>query len=266
MYQRNFRKYYNKSKPYSRQVYKATGLVNPIKKGKLSLTRVLKDVKMLKDAINSEKLRITDSFTNATVAQVNVNAEGYFVREITPAPAQGDTVSARTGASVKLSGSYFQLQFVQQSNASIGPVSFKIQIFRCDTPSFYTSANNVIHRRVQLNPFITPQIRDYNSPEDIDAFKSFPKVYEKRFTINGDQITSGTQMKTINFGIKYKDHHVKWDANTNDFESGRLIMVIFADCGNSSGTTASTSVGIPVQTIASGWWLNGNITHYYHDN
>lgn len=266
MYQRNMRKYYNKSKPYSRQIYKATGLVNPIKRGKVSFTRVMKDVKMLKDAINSEKLRITDSFSLAQVGQVNVNAEGFFVKEFTPAPAQGDTTNGRTGASVKLSGSYVQLQFIQQSNTSAGPVSGKIMIFRCDSPSIYVSPTNVVHRRIQTNPFITPSIRDYNSPEDIDAFKSFPKVFEKRFKLSADQTSSGAMIRTINFGLKYKDHHVKWDNNSTDWESGRLIMVIFLDAGNTNSTTSSTSVGVPISTPNSGYFLNGNITHYYHDN
>lgn len=265
MYQRNFRKYYNKSKPYSRQVYKATGLVNPIKKGKLSLTRMMKDVKMLKDAINSEKLRITDSWTSALIGQVNGQSEGFFVRDITPVPPQGDGQSNRTGSSIKLSGTYIQLQILQQSGASVGPVNFKIMIFRCDSPSFYVGPTNVVHRRLLPNPFITPSIRDFNSPEDIDAFKAFPKVYEKRFRILGDQISGGTNIKTINFGLKLKDHHVKFDGNTNDAESGRLIMVILSDCGNIS-STASTSVGIPIQTASSGHWCHGNVTHYYHDN
>ena len=60
MYGKMYRRAVKKSgtKKYARKAYRATGLVNPIKKGRVSTTRLFKDVAMLKGIINSEKFRI----------------------------------------------------------------------------------------------------------------------------------------------------------------------------------------------------------------
>ena len=56
MYRRAVKK--SGTKKYARKFYKTTGLVNPVKKGRISTTRLAKDVSILKGIINSEKFRL----------------------------------------------------------------------------------------------------------------------------------------------------------------------------------------------------------------
>ena len=98
-------------KKYGRMAYKATGLVNPVKKGRVSLSRVIKDVGILKSMVNSEKFRLETKVDGLGVAQVNVNASGHYIVDVTPVPPQGDGYNNRQGNSIKLHSSHYDFFF-----------------------------------------------------------------------------------------------------------------------------------------------------------
>lgn len=223
--------------------------------------QMVKDISYLKSVINSEKLRITvHNASPVPVSQVNANANGYYILDITPVPAQGDGVSNRTGSSLKLHSSSINLQLYQQS-AAISPMKFKIFIIKVNgNPDLLT---NVVGQFLVANPFNTAT--DYNSNRNPDFMKNFRVLRVIKTSLAPDNLTSAVSMRELRIGLKYKNHHVRYDRNTTTVTNGQIVMLITVDSGNQSTTTAST-LNVPVQATNTGALVNWFYDHYYYDN
>jgi len=260
-----YRKAVKKSglKKVGRRVYKATGLVNPVKKGKLSSARLFKDVAMLKSMLNSEKKQLYNSPTTQTIAQVNgASGAGFFLQDVTPVMSQGVTGQTRNGVSIKVCSMVLKGQLIQQSSAQQAQ-KIKVEFFmNKSTPLSTAGLISAIYDTNQLNG-----LYDINSPRALDTYKNWYKVCSRRFTIGQDNQSGVTGFKDLLIPLRFKNWHVKYnDDNTNSVTSGQLIMVITADSGNSSSSTASTLTTIPVTATNTGSTLNYFLTHYYYDN
>lgn len=234
------------------------------------LQNVMKDVAMLKSVINSEKLRYTIASSATSpigVGQIAANAPGYYVADITPALTQGDGYNNRTGSSVKLHSANLRFLFTQQAS-TLSPLKFKIQIYKVvgNTNTTLGAVSEIF----SANPF-TGMI-DYNSTRNPDYFKDYKLVKTAYASIPLDpaSLTAQKGLKEMRFGLKFKSHHLRWDKNTSVLTNGQLIMVVFCNSGNSSGTaptiTPYTSSTVPVQDINSGGLMNYYIDHFYYDN
>lgn len=259
----NFRKLASSkaSRKASRKVYKATGLVNPFKKGKLSTSRLMKDVSMLKSIINAEKKELKFLPTVANIGQVQGAGYGYYLQDITPIMSQGNTGQTRNGISIKVHSFVLKGQLIQQSGAQQAQ-KIKIEIFlNKSTPLSTSGLINSIYDVNALNNYY-----DINSPRAIDTYKNWVKVCSKRFSIGQDQQSGVTGFKDLIVPIKFKNYHVKFDSdNTNTVTNGQLIMVITADSGNSSSSVAGTGY-IPVTAVNTGSTLNYFMQYWYYDN
>lgn len=259
---KTYRKYVKKSglKKYGRQVYKATGLVNPIKKGNISSSRLIKDVAMLKAMINSEKKEAPSLTIKDYVGQCNGNNYAYYVNDITPIISQGVTGTTRNGVSVKLHSLCMKGQIIQQdNNHHQGRVKFEI---------FINKGNLVvpdISQFYNVNP--VTGLYDINSPRALDTYKGYYKVATRYFNCKQDSYAGVRGWVDFTIPIKFKSHHLKYnDDNSNNIVNGQIILVILADSGNISDTVASTNVDIPVTAVKTGFSFKLLQKSWFYDN
>lgn len=233
---------------------------------KPKLVQMAKDVMLLKKMVNAEKKRFVISSVSQAFGQVNANANGYYALDITPTPSQGTTSITRNGNSIRLHSSYLQFQFAQQSSAN-QPIKGEILLFRVNGDNV-SNVSTWLNSYFNANPFITgANIIDYNSTTNPDFYKTGTIIRRKKFTMAVDQISGQLMLTTVKVGMKYKSHHVRYQADGNQVPSyGQIFMMIRVDSGNSSTTTASTLGGIYVPQTNTGLQVSHNITHYFYDN
>lgn len=260
-----------------RMAYRASGYKNPMKKGVLSSTRVVKQipklagqVRSIMGMLNTEKKRLTQvNSQTQSVAQVNINNSGHWLIDITPNPAQGVGFDQKTGNSIKVVGSHFDFQFYGQANCSNG-CKLKIQVVKVMGQP-YSTISDVMGKFIVNNKFITGAggtgIYDLNSDRDQDYFKNYRVILTKSVWIKNDDISGEVNMKRIKFGTKYGKGglHVRNNDNNPDLSSGQIFMLITADRGNSSAT-ASTLQKVPIVGATTGVWFDYENVHYFVDN
>lgn len=265
----------NKSKwmkKTGRKIYKQTGYVNPVKKGRVSSSRVLRqlpklaaDVLSLKSMVNAEKKRLEVPQTTAqAVGQISTNSSGHFLLDFTPVIAQGTGYNQRTGNSVKWHSSFLDLQFIQQVN-QISRMRFKIQLVKVvGLP--YSTMSNVMGKFIEPTAFVTGgTIYDYNSPRNPDYFRDFVVLRTVYATMKADSTTGDSAIVRKKIGIKFKDHHIKTDLNTSTLTQGQVFLLITCDQGNCGGSV-STLTNVAQTAASTGALLNYEFTHYYYDN
>lgn len=226
--------------------------------------QMVKDINYLKEIINSEKLRLTISNTGSpdSVGQVTSNSTGMWIKDITPAPGQGDTVNGRTGRSIKLHSSCLKFQFYQQA-ATYQPVKMVIEIYKLvGTP--LTTAAAIQAQAYQPNPF--NGIIDYHSSRLPEYFRNFRLVRRKYVVLPTDpgSVTQQTTLREVTIPIKYKSHHVKFANDGTGVALGQILCIIRADSGNIGGT--ASTLNIPVKEVNTGAYFNYFFDHYYYDN
>ena len=135
--------------------------------------------KFVMENTNAEKKRYQFMpNTNALVGQVNINASGHFIEDITPVINQGTTEGSRVGNSVKMSGTFGRI--VLRNNASPGqtaPVRFRHYIISVKGDP-YTSMSNLLADFLSPNRYLqsynSVDIYDFNSernPQNMSKFK-----------------------------------------------------------------------------------------------
>lgn len=250
-----------------RNVYKATGLVNPIKKGKVSTSRLIKDVAMLKSIINSEKFRLETEGESINLGQVNVNNSGHYVADFTPIPAQGDGYNNRQGNSFKWHSSHYSF-FFQRLGNSVGPMKLKIQLIKIIGEA-YSNPANILGKFIEPNRWVDGgTVYDMASDRKPEYFKQYRVLRTKVVSFPAVDYTgqSGAVQKIVNFGLKLKSHHVKFNNNSNTLADGQVICLITCDTGNASTSTASTLDDISNQGASTGLRMAYNRLDYYYDN
>lgn len=241
-------------------------------KGVADIATIAKDLAWLKLMVNVEKKFFkTTSTTPLFLGQVNGNVSGHNMIYSTPRPAQGDGQQYRQGSSIKLISQRYNLQFIQESAAQSG---FKGVIYVVETkgkPIGPLSIANEIDEMFFGNQWISnynagTQIYDLCCRRNVDYMGNCRILRRIPFNIKQDAISSQTQVKTVSFGMKYKNRHVKFDGNTTDVSGGELFLVVMMDTGNCNSVTACTLSGVPITAINTGVSCNWDITSYFVDN
>lgn len=248
-------------KKFGRRAYKATGLVNPVKRGNLSSSRLLKDVAMLKAMINAEKKETYGSNITTYLGQVLGNASNEYLVDVTPIIPQGITGQTRNGNSVKIHSMIIQGQILQQvSNHHQGKIRIQLFLNKGTTIAAPTAAD--IYQRNPMN-----NLYDYNSPREIDTYKNWSVLCTRVVNIKQDNYAGVQGWKDLKIPLKFKSWHVKYDqTNTNAVTNGQLLMLITCDSGNASTSVTSTIANIPVTGINTGFQLNYFMKYWYYDN
>jgi len=227
--------------------------------------QLAKDVLLMKKMLNSEKKRIVITSTQATsIGQVNANASGYLAIDITPAPGQSNTYDGRSGASIKVNSSYMKFQFYHQTSTAHN-IKMKIYIIKINGPPISSPAN-FLGQMFQQNSFVTPGIQDYNSQLNPDYFKQYKILRTKTVNIPADTVSGVQVIKEVSIPMNFKNHHIRFNKDTNTVTSGQILMFILADSGNISSGSTSTCTPIPVTGTNTGILSNYNFTYYYYDN
>lgn len=254
-----------KIKKFARRVYAKTGLVNPMKKGKLSTTRLIKDVNMLKKMLNSEKKRVIQTNRDQAVGQLaNATGSGHFLLDVTPLPSQGTGYNQKTGNSIKVNSTHIDFQIAGQLN-NISGCKLKFQLVQVIGQPFVT-LTDILGKFIMPNSFASGgTIYDINGSRDPDYFKNFRVVAQKIVTLPVDQITGDIPVKQFSMGCKYKEFHVRTNDNDPTLSMGQLFLIITADRGNIGGTNSTVS-GVPIVQSGTGCNFGYEITHYFYDN
>lgn len=227
------------------------------------MANVIRDVALIKKVINSEKKLYRASAVPAVVGQVNGNSNAGLYLDLTPIPSQGTTRSTRNGASVKLCSQYFRFQIVQQS-ATVSPIRLRFQLFQNVGSQNNINVGVASGELHQSNPF--NGLIDYNSNRNPDYLRDWKLLREKKIILPTDPLASTLMIKELAFGMKYKSYHIRFNGDTNVPLQGQMIMVITADNGNCSTTTASTTANIPITIINSGATVAYSVDSYFYDN
>lgn len=260
------------SRKLARKVYKATGYQNPMKKGKLSSSRVMKqiprmltDLSMLKAMVNAEKKRIITSSTNQLVAQVSGAAgSGHYIVDVTPNPTQGAGFNQKSGSSIKWHSSHYDFQVIGQASCVAG-VTLKMEWVQV-TGLPYSTLNDIFGKYILANQFISGGATyDINSNRDPDYFKNFKVLKKQYVTLRPDVITGDVPVKQLSLGLKLKNHHVRNNDNDPTLSMGQVFLLITANTGN-WGSVASTLTGVSNATPLTGASFSYIRTDYFYDN
>jgi hypothetical protein len=111
-------------------------------------------------------------------------------------------------------------------------------------------------------------IRDYNAHFDQDFRQQYKLISRRKLVIKADTAADVKQIKSIKVPLKFGTlgHHIKYLEGTDVVASGQIMLMIRADNGNFSQTTASTIGNCPNIVVNSGLQLNRSMTYYYYDN
>lgn len=230
------------------------------RKGGLRLGKIAKDVAMVKRLINVEKKRRGDSWTGV-VGQVNGTGGGAVMIDITCNVAQGLTASTRTGNSIKMTGLYLQGQFIQQSNANDSN-KFSVEIWCHKNKEVAMSLASTGQEIYNVSPFSGQM--DLVSRRNQDFFSDYVCLRKKMVYVKGDTYTSNV-IRNANFNLGMKlNRHIRWD-DAGNLINGQYFLIIRAQNGNASGTTASTA-NIAHVGINTGYTYGLNLIQYYVDN
>lgn len=252
---------------YGRKVARAVRKRYTTKGGKFNLKRVVKDVQMIKQVLNPEKKRfVINNTSNTAVGQVNGNASGFLVLDVTPTPAVGIGYAQRNGASIKVHSSYFQFQLYDQI-ATNHPM--KIKFMLCEVKGNPQTPSTAVAQMITPNPFLNPgttPIYDYNSALNPDYLKQYRCIRTWRSYLAPDNVSGQRIVKDVKIGIKYRNFHTRFSQDTQTVSAGQLILIVLCDSGNMSASTACTIANVPVTPVNTGMSLNYNLLHYYYDN
>lgn len=226
--------------------------------------QLAKDVLMMKKMLNAEKKRIGVATANTAFGQLNFNSSAYIASDITPIPAQGITSATRNGASIKLNSAFLKFQVYHQSSTT-QPIKFKIMIAKvAGIPE--SNMNTFFQQCWQPNTFLSSTIYDFHSQPNPDYFRSYKIIKSRTVTVPADQITGVNMIKDISIPLKFKNHHIRFSADTTTVSAGQLVMWVVADCGNISSGSSSTVTPIAVSGTSTGLIMNTSFMWYYYDN
>lgn len=239
---------------------------------KKSTSSLQRQITALRRALpRPEKKRLDTYADEELFGQVDGQNDGFFSADTTPNPAQGTGVDQRIGAQIKVTGIKYNMQ-IRQMSAATGNGKMIIELYRVPAQVWSTSAT-FVNTIFEANPFIRTSgganagVIDYNSQYDPDYFGQFKLLRRKRVSVRGDSLTSQVSIKTFTFGIKFKKAMtIKWNDNGVTPQFHQLILVVRADTGNMSSSTASTNTGIANTAVSTGYVLNYNHKTYFVDN
>lgn len=239
-----------------------------LRMGKNSLSKIAKDVMMLKASLNTEKKFVDIYELDNSVGQVRGNGDGALNFEATPPIAQGVEEANRVGNSIKATGLVLKFSMLKQALAE-GTRRVRIYVVRSTDPSL--SSNDIHFKMLDTNPFVP--VRDYNSNLDYTEFKDGAlRVIAKKdiyFGQNGgdSQINPQDQMsKSITLPVKLNDV-LRYGTNASTFpENVKYHVIMVADNGNADVSTPSSILGAYVTAANSGIRVKCHSRMWYVDN
>ena len=228
-------------------------------------TNLVKRVNNLQRLIgNPEKKKNNSALQDVTVGQCNQTLNAYLVTSATPSILQGNTSITRVGNYVKLVSSHIKYQFQGQSNYNAG---IRLKIMLIHTVGTPITSAAIPGDMFYDNAFITGgQIIDYNSDRREQTFRTYKVLRTKYLNIPPNNHTGQLPCITGSFGVKYKNHMIKYFADgSTQISAGQLTILVLADNGNINAV-ASGLAGTATTTPLSGVNCQMDISHWYTDS
>lgn len=229
-------------------------------------------VAYLGSRLNAEKKYKDTNLVTGHTGQVNHNANGIYMLDVTPDISQGTDSDERIGNSLKLTGLSFPFQF-NGSSECISARKIRVMLFRVNAADNGVNATECINDYYDVNPITG--IIDMNSPRAYrkhthDGIKLIrQKTYHlpacASTTVGGDDDVDDREYSSFmaKFNVKL-DEVLRYNASSDTKPDGtRYYMFIMADKGNVGSTTSGLNV--PVQRVDTGvkfrvaqrsWWVD----------
>lgn len=267
--------FFSKAKKYAKKATKAAGKRynvsygrRGLRMGKSSMSKIEKDVKMIKSRLNVEKKFVESAVSFGSCAQVNNLFEGYYSTPITPTIPKGTGESNRIGGSLKLTGMNMQIQFLGQKDLAQSRM-MKIMIIR----STETNIGTIVDDLFDDNPLTG--FRDYysnrnytNNPRAHQIIRTqYCKLPERQIYLPGSSETFGesrSATKAIRVGLKMQQL-ARFEENSDVPKDLNYFLVIFVDGGNKA-SIITTNPGIMSPTPNGGVDLQHYYRYWYVDN
>lgn len=234
---------------------------------KNTMSKLAKDVMMIKASLNTEK-KFRDTFeSDLSVGQVRDNGDGFSAFDVTPNITQGVADSQRVGNSIKGTGLVLKFNMIKQNQAE-GTRRVRIYVVRSLDASL-TSAD--VHNRIlDSNPFVP--VKDYNSNLDYTQLKdgrlriiAQKNLYFAQNGGDGMNLPGEQGTKSVTLPVKLNEV-LRYSSDGAVFpENVKYHVIMVADNGNAGGTTSSI-VGAYVTTSNSGIDYKCHARFWYVDN
>lgn len=220
-----------------------------LKMSKSSVSRIAKDVMMIKSRLNVEKKSKTGLVQTGEVAQMDGNTFGFVTHDLTPIWTQGVGEDQRVGNSLKLTGFNMKIQLRGQQNCTSAR-RMKLMIIK--TTDTTTPLANIVNDIFDPNPLTG--IIDFHSNWDYSDNKRVHKVIRTfpMYLRSPDQGTQAARsIKDYNISLKLNDV-LRFENNlVSSPNDCRYFLLIMCDTGNHGGG-ASSNPGCMVQDFNSG--------------
>lgn len=218
--------------------------------GKGGISRILKDVTMLKNLINVEKKIWSHSGGALSAQQSSSGINGVGQSLLSFRIPQGNkggtnpTISSengeRNGNSIKLTGMVMNIKIAQQASTT-SELRYKIYIVRRKECSQAMTASQVLQAMFEPNPFTSTfpagSIIDYHSQRFQNTYSQFSIIKTLYGKLTADSLASQTAYQHHVVPLKL-DFHLRWQgASTTDPLDNNLYMFIMCDTGSTVGLT-----------------------------
>jgi hypothetical protein len=225
-------------------------------------------VAMIMSRLNVEKNYKDTAIVQTTFGQVNLNADGAHISDITPSISQGDGEGNRHGNSLKMTGFSIPIQ-INGMSACQGARKIRISLLKVKSADNGVSTTEAFQHYWDENPLTT--MRDYNCPRNYrsGAHDGITCVRSSTYYLKGPTVLTGTVdaevgILTTKFNVKLNDV-LRYDANSDVLPLGVKYYLVFqADSGNMSASTSG--IGVPVTEGNSGMELRVGARAWYVDN
>ena len=227
---------------------------------------IVADVMKLMSMVNAEKKIYQLSLQTQYVGQVNVNSTGAICLDVTPMMGEGADQFQRNGISIKLHSQLWQFQI---STEVFAQIANRVHI------EFWYNTGTVLSQATLLtnvyDPSIFSGVIDMTSTRNSDHFGEYRLLRKHTAVLKEQSIAGAISNSTFQIPIKFnrgKGHHIRYTGigSTNyltDVQNGQIFMIIRADNGNASGTTASTLPVNPTGASTGAKCVFANKTWYY---
>lgn len=231
-------------------------------RGGFKFSQVAKDLEMIKSRLNVEKKFHDKADFEDSVGQVDGNAVGYALFDVTPYLTQGVGESQRVGNSIKATGMVLNMACRGQINAHKRKV--KVMLIRSKTSDFVGGTGGILADLFNVNP-LTGLI-DFYSERNYSGMKGSHKILATKYINVIPHNDSSTGFACGKLAVKLNDV-IRYDSDIQNIpQDFQYHVIVMSDFGNRSLSTTSTIAGVLEQGASSGVALRMSSRMWYVDN
>jgi hypothetical protein len=238
------------------------------KRGGPNTGQIAADVMKLMTMVNAEKKIYNLPLQSNLVAQVAINLTGAQCFDVTPMMAQGADQFQRNGISIKLHSQLWQIQ-IQQSSGALSGNTLHMELWYNSGPT----RDQATLLTDMYDPSIFSGVIDMTSTRNPDHFKDYRLLRKFSKKLHDPAYAGDLVNATFTIPIKFnrgKGHHLRYTGAgyTNylaDVQSGQIFLIMRADNGNRSPSTAST-LPVAVTAVSTGILVKWANKTWFYDN